>query len=124
MARRGWARSALLVAVLCSIVIPAGGCAPYGSEQLLLERFFALSRLRDRTALQRISTVVFEPRADGIVTDFSIIAVTQDPGGTSKRVTVDAVVRPPEGDAGRRRIVLLLERRDRWIVTGFTVRRP
>jgi hypothetical protein len=46
-----------------------------GAERLVLERFFELSRLRDRTALQSIATVVFEPLADGIVTRFTITNV-------------------------------------------------
>jgi hypothetical protein len=108
--------------VICAIV--ASGCTRFGSEQLLLEQFFALSRVRDRTALQRISTVVFEPLVDGMVTGFTIAGVELEPDGRSKRAAVDAVVRPPEGATVTRRIVLVLERRDRWIVTGFAVQRP
>ena len=43
-----------------------------GAERLALERFFEASRLRDRTALRAISTVSFEPLADGTLTTFSI----------------------------------------------------
>jgi hypothetical protein len=51
-----------------------------GAERVALERFFEASRLRDLTALHAISTVVFEPLADGIVTRFTITNV-----GTAER---------------------------------------
>jgi hypothetical protein len=55
-----------LTAIHCSTV----------SERLLLDQFFSASRLRDRTALARFATVVFEPHTDGIVLDFVVLAVT------------------------------------------------
>ncbi len=54
-----------LAAVSCSNV----------AEQPILTRFFAASRLRDNTALQRFSTVIFEPRSQGIITSFEITDV-------------------------------------------------
>lgn len=62
-------------------VATACGNAP---EYLLLERFFAASRLRDRTALSRFATVVFEPHLNGTVSSFDIVHVTDTrilPGG-------------------------------------------
>ena len=43
-----------------------------GAEYLALQKFFEASRLRDRTALRSISTVSFEPMADGTLTTFKI----------------------------------------------------
>jgi hypothetical protein len=95
-----------------------------GSEQMVLEQFFQASRLRDRTALQQVATVMFEPLEQGTVTDFTItdvLAVNESPAGIpAKQVTVRASVRLPAGGTATRKIVLVLERRDRWIVTGFT----
>ena len=105
------------------VALLAAGCA-YGSEQLLLEQFFQASRLRDRTALQHVATVIFEPLEQGAVTDFTITRVVNlnespnDP--PAKQVTVTAPVRLPDGTTAPRKIILVLERRDRWIVTGFT----
>jgi hypothetical protein len=48
------------------------------SERALLDQFFAASRLRDRTALARFSTVVFEPRRDGIVKEFVVLRATRE----------------------------------------------
>ena len=45
------------------------GCGPRPEEPLLGE-FFNASRLRDRTALQKIATTIFDPARDGIVTGF------------------------------------------------------
>jgi hypothetical protein len=46
------------------------------SERELIDQFFTASRLRDRTALARFSTVVFEPRSDGIVEEFVVLGAT------------------------------------------------
>ena len=40
-------------------------------------QFFAASRLRDLTALRNVSTVVFEPASDGIVTSFEITGIVR-----------------------------------------------
>jgi hypothetical protein len=111
--------------VVCCVVGLATGCARYGAEQLLLEQFFSASRLRDRSALQQLSTVLFEPLEQGTVTSFGIAEVVEletiDGRPPSKQVTVHAPVRLPGGETARRRIILVLQRHDRWIVTGFTV---
>lgn len=67
-ARLAFAALILLVAAAC------GGA----SEYLLIERFFAASRLRDRTALARFATVVFEPNLNGTVSAFEIVSVTPE----------------------------------------------
>ena len=58
-----------------SLVAP--GCSKT-ADQPLLNEFFAASRLRDRTALQRVATVIFEPRTQGIITHFDITAVGRE----------------------------------------------
>ena len=108
----------LLAAALAS-------CSSHGAEELLLDQFFSASRLRDRTALQQISTVIFEPLEQGTVSEFTIVTVAdveESSGGVvSKQVTVSAPVRLPDGQTATKKILLVLQRRDRWIVTGFTV---
>ena len=61
------------------------------SERTLLTQFFAASRLRDLTALGKISTVVFEPASDGIVTSFDITSVTGR--GSREEVLISATVK-------------------------------
>ncbi len=53
-------------------------CCADAPEYLLLERYFTASRLRDRTALARFATVVFEPHVNGTVSTFQILAVTPE----------------------------------------------
>src|SRR5262245_32162066 len=53
---------ALLLTAACS------GAA----EQTLVGQFFNASRLRDNTSLDNISTVIFDPRTQGIVTTFTV----------------------------------------------------
>ena len=103
-------------------------CANHGAEQQLLDQFFSASRLRDRTALQPIATVIFEPREQGTVAAFTIVKVDdlEHANGevVSKQVTVSAPVRLPDGQTATKKIILVLRRRDRWMVTGFTVGSP
>ncbi len=113
-------------AVVAALCVAAAGCARYGAERAVLEQFFSASRLRDRTALQQIATTIFEPREQGTVSDFTILSVT-DPetsrtGTVSEQVTVSAPVRLPDAGTVRRTIVLLLQKRDRWMVAGFLIR--
>jgi hypothetical protein len=62
----------LRTTILCALVaLAAGGCA-HPQEEAVLARFFQLSRLRDRTALQDVATVLFEPHERGIVARFEI----------------------------------------------------
>jgi len=66
-----------LAATLLLTIGIAPGCAP-AQEYLLLERFFHASRLLDRTALARFSTVIFEPLEHGTVTAFEVVGVSPD----------------------------------------------
>lgn len=98
-------------------------------EQTLLEQFFAASRLRDTTALQALSTVIFEPREHGIVRTFSITSVTPERSRddtTTKDVTIAAPVVLPDGQTTQKTFVVTMQRamggndsRDPWIVTGI-----
>jgi hypothetical protein len=106
-------------------------CVRHGAEQLLLDQFFNASRLRDRTALQKISTVILEPLEQGAVTTFTItdVVVLEAPNGVveSKQVNVSAPVRLPDGRTVQKNLNVILQRGDRqpagaWMVTGIVVR--
>lgn len=100
------------------------GCA--APEQSLLDQFFGASRLRDTTALQRVSTVIFEPLQEGIVRTFRITGVTPERADgpmVTKDVTVDAPVILPDGQTRQKTLVVTLQRTSggssrRWMVTG------
>ena len=83
-------------------------------EQTLLAQFFAASRLRDLTALSKVSTVVFEPASDGIVTSFEITAIraTQGPDGRPmvKEVSIVAPVKSPSGETALKAFVITMSR--------------
>ena len=64
-------------------------------EQQQLTRFFDACRLRDLTALSKLSTVVFEPAVDGIVTGFEITSASGD--AALRTVLISAPVRLPDG---------------------------
>jgi len=116
-------RTLTIAVIVCAAGLTAA-CAKFGAEQLLLERFFAASRLRDRTALQQISTVILEPLEQGTVASFAIVdAVDLETTGPMRirQVTVLAPLRLPDGRTESRKILFVLQRGDRWMVTGFTV---
>ena len=112
------------------LLVLAAACVRYGAEQLLLEQFFNASRLRDRTALQKISTVILEPLDHGAVTTFTItdVVVLEAPNGIvrSKQVNVSAPVRLPDGRTVQKTLNVILQRGDQeaapWMVTGIVVR--
>jgi hypothetical protein len=96
-------------------------CSIPPPEYPILQQFFSASRLRDLTALQRIATVVFEPREQGVVTEFTITGVArrQDGGREVKDVTITAPVRALSGEIVRKTLVLTLEPVDGdWKVTA------
>ena len=89
------------------------GCSP-PAEQPLVHQFFATSRLRDLTALQNFSTVVFEPAIDGIVTSFDVTQVTATKGSdgqiVAKYVSISAPVRLPDGRTLLKNFVITMQR--------------
>jgi hypothetical protein len=99
-------------------------------ERALLERFFELSRLLDKTALAPIATVVFEPFADGIVDEFDVVRVAPEERSGSgqselaaKEVTVEADVRGQDGKTVKKRLIVTMQRpvngeTTAWKITG------
>jgi hypothetical protein len=121
-------RALILVAALAT-ALP--GCGPK-PEQPVLAEFFNASRLRDRTALQKIATTIFDPARDGIVTDFTVRRVeAHEAGGrATEDVSISAPVKPMDGPPVEKQLVVTLEKdasgmrsgvKGRWIVTGFRV---
>ena len=129
---RRHAATAVLAAVL------AQGCSAR-PEETIVSDFFAASRLRDLTALSRFSTVVFEPREQGIVTSFTIRSVSAERAagaGRVKEVTIAAPLHRPDGEIVDAVFVIRLQLHARadepaapalysgWIVTGITESKP
>ncbi len=98
------------------------GCGPRAEEPVLGE-FFHASRLRDRTALQKLATVSFDPAVEGIITSFAItsVATAHEGGRTVKTVAISAPVTRLTGEVEQKNLVVTIERgEDRWIVTAIT----
>ena len=121
-------RVTTLVVVLAASL---AGCGPKPEEPVLAE-FFNASRLRDRTALQKIATTIFDPSRDGIITGFKVNRVeAHDAGGrATEDVSISAPVKPMDGPTVEKQLVVTLEKdatgmrsgvKGRWIVTGFRV---
>ena len=97
----------LVVAALSS------GCGR--QERSAVDQFFAASRLRDKTAIQKVATVIFEPNVQGMVESFEITKVGEEENG-AKTVTVSAQVKLPDGRMVQKTIVLTMTG---GIITGF-----
>ena len=120
-----WAPLLVLLAALA--VVSCSNLA----EQAVLNRFFAASRLRDTTALQKFSTVLFEPLSQGIITSFDITASGPEQHNgdlVTKELTISAPVKLPSGQTSQRTFVVTMQRAilkgdseiaDRWIITGI-----
>jgi hypothetical protein len=107
-------RDSMRIAFAASLLaLTLVGCMP-GPEPALIHEFFAASRLRDLTALRDLSTVVFEPATDGVVTGFELQSVTGTPASdgrvVAKEVLISASVRLPDGRTVPKAFVLSLRR--------------
>ena len=105
------------------IALLLAGCSTQ-REQLILDEFFSASRLRDRTALQHLSTVTFEPRDQGIVTRFDITGVTTEGSGerVSKNVSLGARLKMPDGQLVDKKLAITMQYdAGRWTITGVAV---
>lgn len=107
----------------CAVVVAVGiaiACAR-GAEYAVIEQFFSASRLRDLTALEKVSTVIFEPRQDGTVLAFEIVDVHRT-GDDSEELLVSASVRLPSGQIVKKPLLITLKRQqDRWMVAAVRV---
>ncbi len=115
---------ARVVLMAVALGLSAIACAG-GYEQAVLDQFFTASRLIDRTALQNIATVIFDPRTDGTVLRFDVERIAPE-DHNEKRVTVSARVHLPNGDTVQQTLVVTMRRADpavdkgttsKWIVT-------
>lgn len=98
----------------------------HASEKALIDQFFSNARLRDRTAVQSIATVFFDPKDHGLVRQFAVTNVTpeeQSGGLTSKNVTIRASVESLAGVTSDKTIFITMQRRPDagWMITGVTV---
>jgi hypothetical protein len=106
---------------LIALLLAACSARP---EQVILEQFFSASRLRDRTALQHLATVIFEPRDQGIVTEFKItgVATERDGARASKNVSLGAQVKLPNGQIVEKKLAVTMQyAAGRWTITGVAV---
>jgi hypothetical protein len=96
-------KTALAVSLL---TLAALGCG-HDADRVLLDQFFAASRLRDLTALRKISTVVFEPATDGMITSYEITgSVTR---GAVKEVSISAPVKRFDGRTVTKHFAIAIE---------------
>jgi hypothetical protein len=102
-------KTAVTISLLALTLASCSGDA----ERRLVAQFFAASRLRDLTALRSLSTVVFEPSTDGIVTTFELLSISAGSGSgaqpKSEDVLIAALVRMPDGRTASKRFVVTMQ---------------
>jgi hypothetical protein len=77
MHRSRFALGFLLTPILFTLVVSTLGCGG-SSEETIVRKFFAASRMRDNVTLGGIATVVFDPKTDGQVETFSFVSETPE----------------------------------------------
>ena len=106
-------RARLTIPLLTLLTLAPAACSS-ADERILLNQFFAASRLRDLTALRNVATVVFEPATDGIVTGFELLDVTVTRASRAQalaeEVSIAAPVRLPDGTTVEKTFVVTMER--------------
>jgi hypothetical protein len=115
----------LQTVVLLAMATLTAACG-HPAEKALVDQFFSVSRLRDRTAAQSVATVFFDPKDQGLVRHFTIRSVTpeeESSGVASKNVTIDASVESLAGEQADKTIFVTMQRRPNaaWMITGVTV---
>jgi len=75
MSRPNSNRWLIVPALLLAVVAVACGGA---EERTLLSKYFAASRVADNMTLANISTVAFDPKADGQMQTFSVLSVSEE----------------------------------------------
>jgi hypothetical protein len=84
-------------------------------EEQLLQRFFDASRLYDMAAVEKVATVAFNPRIDGVVEEFTVAGVEET--GDRRVADVDVMVRRGGRLADERLRVTISRRGGRWLIT-------
>lgn len=64
-----------LVLVIFGLALAEAACTSAPPEQVLLTNFFRAARVRDNTTLGNIAAVNFNPRTEGTVENFEVVAV-------------------------------------------------
>ncbi len=104
-----------------ALALAAFAACSGGAERAILDQFFTASRLRDFNALEKVSTVIFEPRQDGTVLSYDI-EVIRETSRDSEEVLINATVHLPSGKTEQRPLLVSLRRlKDRWMVSSVKV---
>lgn len=88
-------RSVYLLAPMFVAVAALGACSSAPPETNIVRQFFRASQLRDNQTLANFATVSFDPKTDGVVTDFDVVSVSPERSepleiGTLSKALADA----------------------------------
>jgi hypothetical protein len=96
-----------LVIAVIGLAFFEAACSSAPPEQVLLTNFFRAARVRDNTTLGNIAAVTFNPRTEGTVEDFEIVAVAPEqrrPTQIRALMDEEAKAREEEEAFGRKRV--------------------
>jgi len=122
------ARGLRRLSAVTPLLVALTACG-HQAERALVEKFFSASRLSDKNAAQAVSTVIFDPKDQGLVREFTIKDVTPEDvtgGVASKNVTLTASVESPNGVQSQKTLFVTMQRRPgaAWMITGVMVAVP
>ncbi len=96
-----------LVIAVMGLAFFEAACSSAPPEQVLLTNFFRAARVRDNTTLGNLAAVTFNPRTEGTVEDFEIVAVGPEqrrPVQIRALMDEEAKAREDEEAFGRKRV--------------------
>jgi hypothetical protein len=70
--------SVYVLAPILTAVAILGGCSSTPPEANIVRQFFRASQLRDTQTLANFAVVTFDPKQNGVVTDFDVVSVSPE----------------------------------------------
>ena len=113
-------RRVLALSVVSALwAVASLACSPASVEEQTLRRFFVAAPTLDSTVISKYATIGFNPRTEGIVQSFTVKVTSPEHQGR-KDVTIEAIVRDPNGVTAQRILVATFQDIDgRWLITGL-----
>jgi hypothetical protein len=68
----------LLVSMLLAAAALTACSSPYAQEENIVRQYFRASGLRDNQTLANFAVVSFDPKSEGVVTDFDVTSVSEE----------------------------------------------
>jgi hypothetical protein len=112
---------------VCSLLLVVGvaaGCGWVPADEQALTKFFEESRLYDTTRVADVARVVFDPRVEGVIERYTVVARHDeqpiDGNGLRRELTLTARVRTTGREYDRTlRVTMERDAAGRWMILAY-----